>query len=145
MNQIRMQSYSAPDPRANSPYYQMQTVDQMDPARQMFTMDGASQVGQQIGQSPPMARFLLGKYNPIASTDTNAAMGAQSQMVHSPQGWNTTPYAQTGPSPQNPVFTMGDYQVDAPGLGFDPNAPRMGGMWTGAPPSGGPMHQRGPY
>jgi len=143
MSQIQMQPYTRPDPQANSPYYQMQTINQMDPARQMFTMDGASQVGQQIGQSPPM-QGVFGNYSgPFGTTDTNAAMGAQSQMVHSPQGWNTTPYAQTGPSPQNPVFTMGDYQVNAPGFGFDPNAQMGPTNPTNLTPAGTPIPMSG--
>lgn len=119
----QMPQNNSPDPQANSTYYQMQTINQMNPAQQMFTIDGADQVGQQIGQSPPM-QGMFGNYNPFATTDTNAAMGMQSQIVHSPQGWNTTndPNAQTGPGTENPIFTMGNYQVNAPGFGYDPNA-----------------------
>ena len=148
INKLRQQlnvnsipQYNPPDPQGNSPYYQMQTINQMNPGQQMFTVDGANQVGQQIGQSPPKQGFF-GNINPFANTDTNAAMGMQSQIVNSPQGWNTTPYAQSGPGPENPVFTMGNYQVNAPGFGFDPNTPQMGGIFAsnqGVAPGHGPM------
>ena len=140
--QYQMQQYNRPDPQANSPYYQMQGISQMNPAQQMFTMDGAAQVGQQIGQSPPM-QGMLGNINPFATTDTNAAMGMQSQIVHSPQGWNTTPYAQSGPGTENPVFTMGNYQVNAPGFGFDPNAQMGPSDPTNLTPGGTPIPMSG--
>ena len=153
--------YNPADPQANSQYYQAQDINQMNPAQQMFTMDGAAQVGQQIGQSPPMQGWL-GNINPFANTDPNAAMAMQSQIMQSPDGWKTSndPNAQPGPGPQDPVFAMGRYAGNAPGFGNDPNA-QMGptspvNLTSAGTPVpmpgfgnlpgllGGPMNQQGP-
>lgn len=162
MSQIQMQQYTRPDPQANSPYYQMQTLNQMDPARRMFTMDGASQVGQQIGQSPVM-QGIFGNYR--RNADVDVAREQQSQMVHSPQGWNTTPYALTGPTDrlmppgmqmsgfgsydgpgQVPIHTMGGVPMPMPGLGGPNNNPNAQTGPTGPVnlnPWGTPMPMQG--